>query len=64
MYCLSDTGRMCILDIEVSGVKAVREIPELEAKYVFICPPSMDVLETRLRGRGTETKGGGQTWII
>lgn len=26
----------------------------MEARYVFIAPPSMPVLEKRLRGRGTE----------
>ena len=27
---------------------------DIEARYVFIAPPSMEILESRLRGRGTE----------
>ena len=50
-----DTGRMCILDIEISGVQAISGT-ELNPRYVFISPPSIDVLEDRLRTRGTETK--------
>ena len=30
--------------------------PPLDAVFVFILPPSMDELERRLRGRGTETE--------
>jgi len=30
-------------------------IPELDAKFIFIAPPSVDVLRERLLGRGTET---------
>jgi len=30
-------------------------LPELDAKFIFIAPPSVDVLRERLLGRGTET---------
>ena len=46
-------GKICILDIDVQGVSNVKT-SSLESKYIFIAPPSMDVLEKRLRGRGTE----------
>lgn len=46
-------GRICILDIDVQGCRAARK-KELVAKYLFIAPPSMEELEKRLRGRGTE----------
>lgn len=29
---------------------------KLEARYLFLAPPSLAVLEQRLRGRGTETE--------
>ena len=48
-------GRICILDIDVQGVKAVKET-DLSPMYVFIQPPSLEVLEQRLRDRGTETE--------
>ena len=28
----------------------------VKACYIFICPPSLEVLEQRLKGRSTETK--------
>lgn len=48
-------GKICILDIDVQGVKAVKET-DLSPLYVFIKPPSLEVLEQRLRDRGTETE--------
>lgn len=46
-------GDQVILEIEVQGALQVKErMPE--AKLVFIAPPSLEVLEQRLRGRGTE----------
>lgn len=47
------TGRICILDIDVQGVRSVRAAG-LPALVVFLMPPSMAELERRLRGRGTE----------
>lgn len=48
-------GGQVILEIEFQGAFQVREkLPG--AHLVFIEPPSMEVLEERLRGRGTETE--------
>ena len=48
-------NQICILDIDVQGVRSVKK-SKLKPVYVFIEPPSMQVLEQRLRGRGTETE--------
>ncbi|KAJ1968136.1 guanylate kinase [Dispira parvispora] len=47
--------KMCILDIDMQGVQSVKKT-DLNARFVFIAPPSTQVLEERLRGRGTETE--------
>lgn len=48
------SGASLILEIDVQGALQVKEhFPD--AVLVFIKPPSMDELETRLVGRGTET---------
>ena len=48
-------GMHVLLDIEVQGARQVRErVPE--AIKIFIIPPSLQALEQRLRGRGTETE--------
>lgn len=53
-------GKICILDIDVQGCRAARR-KNLLAKFVFVTPPSMDALEQRLRGRGTENEDAIQT---
>ena len=50
-------GKLCILDIDVQGVQTIQSQHKLpDAIYIFIAPPSVDDLERRLRGRGTETE--------
>lgn len=51
----SAKGRVVVLDIEIEGVRQVRQ-SDLTPRYVFIMPPSVEELERRLRGRGTETE--------
>ena len=53
-------GKICVLDIDVQGVQKVKE-SSLDPLYLFIAPPSMEALEKRLRGRGTETEEQMQT---
>ncbi len=50
--CLAD-GKDIILEIETNGAMQVKkQMPE--AVLIFICPPSYETLENRLRGRHTE----------
>jgi guanylate kinase len=47
-------GIPTILEIELAGARQVRRsMPD--ARFVFLAPPSLDVLIQRLRDRGTET---------
>mmetsp|Transcript_12988 Transcript_12988/g.30335 ORF Transcript_12988/g.30335 Transcript_12988/m.30335 type:complete len:476 (-) Transcript_12988:114-1541(-) len=52
---LQRENKITILDIDVQGVMSVKK-SGVSARYVFISPPSMEELESRLRGRGTETE--------
>jgi guanylate kinase len=52
---VQNENKICILDIDVQGVMKVKE-SSLNPTYLFIGPPSMQELERRLRGRGTETE--------
>ena len=48
-------GKNVVLEIEVQGAeKVMQKLPA--AVSMFIIPPSVQVLEERLRGRGTETE--------
>ncbi len=49
-----DAGKNVILEIEVQGAMQVRA-KHPEGVYIFILPPSMQELRSRLVGRGTET---------
>ncbi|KAI0416809.1 guanylate kinase [Xylaria grammica] len=49
-------GLVVLLDIEMHGVKQIKMHPGFNARCVFIKPPSMEELEARLRGRGTESE--------
>lgn len=47
-------GKNVILEIEVKGAMQVKKVMP-DATFVFIAPESREILEARLRGRGTET---------
>jgi len=50
-----DAGKNVLLEIDVQGALQVREkMPE--AILIFIAPPSLEILEKRLRDRHTETE--------
>ena len=48
-----NAGMPVVLEIEVQGARQVREAMP-EAVQVFIAPPSLEALRTRLIGRGTD----------
>jgi guanylate kinase len=50
-----EQGRDLLLEIEVQGAMQVRE-RRADARFIFLVPPSLDVLHERLTGRGTESQ--------
>ncbi len=48
-------GMDLLLEIEVQGARQVRE-RRADARLIFLLPPGLDVLEARLRGRGTDSE--------
>ena len=50
-----DAGLNVLLDIEVQGARQIRE-KKPDAVMIFIVPPSLEELEKRLKGRGTDTE--------
>ena len=52
---LVDEGKDVILEIDVQGAEQIRDrVPG--AVLIFLAPPTLDELERRLRGRGTESE--------
>lgn len=50
----TEAGRPVLIEVDLAGARAVkRALPEVTT--VFLAPPSWEVLERRLIGRGTET---------
>ena len=50
-----EQGRDMLLEIEVQGAAQVRE-KRPDACLIFLLPPSMKILERRLKARGTDSK--------
>ncbi|MFH2123904.1 MAG: guanylate kinase [Pseudomonadota bacterium] len=50
------TGVDVILDIDVQGAAILRKSATIPAASLFITPPSLQELERRLRGRGTDSE--------
>ena len=53
---VADADHPVMLDVEVKGAMNVKRIFGDDALAIFIQPPSLAVLEERLRNRGTETE--------
>ena len=51
-----EEGHDVVLEIEVQGGRQIKKVAP-DCVSLFILPPSLKVLEKRLRGRGTETEG-------
>lgn len=51
-----DKGNTVIFDVDVLGGVSLKKIFGQKALSIFIQPPSIEVLEQRLRNRGTETE--------
>lgn len=55
VFDVENGGCLCILDIEIEGVKQVKKT-HLNPYLVFIKPPDLSVLENRLRERDTDAE--------
>ncbi len=51
-----DNGHVIIFDVDVNGGMNIKKYFGSEALALFVMPPSIEVLEMRLRNRGTETE--------
>ena len=62
MLKMLEEGRDVILEIEVQGgVQVMKKCPDCTS--IFIMPPSMETLESRLRGRNTEPEDVIAEWL-
>lgn len=50
------TGKLFILEVDIEGVKALSDFEGFKPQFVFIKPPSKQLLIERLSKRGTESK--------
>lgn len=62
--------RVCFMDLDIVGAQNLRKHPTLRSLIVFVVPPSFEILEHRLRSRGTETESkiqkrlaDGKEWV-
>jgi guanylate kinase len=52
---INEQGKVCVLDVDMAGVMSLKKL-NVAGRFIFIKPPSLLVLETRLRERGTENE--------
>lgn len=55
---LHQVGKHVVFDVDVKGALSIKRNYPVDTLTVFIKVPSMDILEQRLRARGTETEEG------
>lgn len=51
-----DSGRVIVFDVDVNGGRNIKRYFGEEALSIFVMPPSIEVLEQRLRSRGTDSE--------
>lgn len=49
-------GRVIVFDVDVNGGRNIKKYFGDEALSIFVLPPSVEVLEQRLRSRGTDSE--------
>lgn len=52
---ITERGNNLIMDVDVKGALSIKKRFGEEALLIFIMPPDIDVLEKRLRSRGTDS---------
>ncbi len=53
---LWDDGKVIVFDVDVNGGRSLKRHFGDDALSIFVMPPSMEVLEQRLRSRGTDSE--------
>ena len=51
-----DAGRVIVFDVDVNGGRNIKRYFGSDALSIFVMPPSVEVLEQRLRSRGTDSE--------
>ncbi len=51
-----DSGRAIVFDVDVNGGCNIKRYFGADALSIFVMPPSIEVLEQRLRSRGTDSE--------
>ena len=51
-----DEGRVIVFDVDVNGGRNIKKYFGRDALSIFVMPPSVEVLEQRLRSRGTDSE--------
>ncbi len=51
-----EKNKAVLLDIDVQGAESLKRAYQKDCFLIFIAPPSMSILERRLRSRGTENE--------
>ena len=51
-----DKGNIIVFDVDVNGGRNIKHFFGADALSIFVMPPSIEVLEQRLRSRGTDSE--------
>ena len=50
------SGKVIVFDVDVNGGRNIKHYFGVDALSIFVMPPSIEVLEQRLRSRGTDSE--------